>query len=298
MNERDHRKRWFPRFARDATSTRAVDAAHCTDSANSAFARLLREPTLHFFAIAAVILMGQRLMTSDERTIEITPELKADLLRRYQDQLNRPPTSAEAEAFMTAWKLDEALYREAIREEIDRDDATVRNVVVTKMRERLLLQTRMREPTAADLQQYLEQHRNEFEAPLIFEHEYVTFPKAHPKSEQEREKYERQLAAGATPASLGLRSTAANVNRERIEQEFGREVADKIAHLPKGQWQRLETADRLLLLKLLRIHGGLPEPEELHARLLSGWKAAAARKILDAAARGVAERYRFEEPAR
>ena len=77
--------------------------------------RLVREPTLHFFALAAAILLGQRLVAGDPRTIEITPALKADLLRRYQDQLNRPPTSAEAEAFMAAWKADEALYREALR---------------------------------------------------------------------------------------------------------------------------------------------------------------------------------------
>jgi hypothetical protein len=261
-------------------------------------ARLLREPTLHFFLLAAAILLGQRLVTGDPRTIEITPALKADLLRRYQDQLNRPPTGAEADAFMAAWKADEALYREALREGIDRDDPGVRAVLIGKMRERAMLQRRTPEPTEAELQQYLDRHRDEFEAPLIYEHEYVVFPKAESGAKEARTKVERRLQAGATPASLGLRSTAANVSRERIEREFGPDVAQKIIRLPPLQWHELETGDRLLLVKLVRIQGGLPEPQELHARLVAGWKGAMQEKATAEVTRAIAERYRFEDTSK
>jgi hypothetical protein len=260
--------------------------------------RLLREPTLHFFAVAAAALLVQRLVVGDPRTIELTPALKADLLRRYEDQLSRPPTSAEAAAFIAAWKTDEALYREALREGIDRDDPTVRNVLTAKMRDRLLLQTRLREPSEGDLQQYLAQHRDEFEAPLIYEYEYVAFPKREPGAAEQRAKYERQLAAGATPAALGLRSTAANVNRERVEQDFGAEMAEQLRRSLVGQWHEFETADRLLLVRLLGVQGGLPEPEELHARLVAGWKGAMAQKALAEATRAIAARYHFEERPR
>src|SRR3712207_1494009 len=104
--------------------------------------RLLREPTLHFFAIAVLVLVGQRLVIGNPRTVVITPALKADLLRRYHDQLNRAPTRAEADEFMADWKIDEALYREALREGIDRQDPTVRNVLITRMRDRPMLQAR------------------------------------------------------------------------------------------------------------------------------------------------------------
>lgn len=260
-------------------------------------ARLLREPTLHFFVVGALVLLGQRLLEGDPRTIEITPALEADLLRRYRDQLNRPPTSAEAAAFLQAWKADEALYREALLEGIDREDATVRSVLIAKMRERMVLQTRLREPSDAELQQYLERHRNQFEAPLIYEHEYVVFPKARPGAHDERAKSARQLAAGATPASLGLRSTAANVDRARIERELGPGLADQIRQLPVGSWHELETGDRLLLVKLIRIHGGLPEASELRPRLVAGWKAEAAQRAIAQGTRAIAERYRFEEAA-
>jgi hypothetical protein len=259
--------------------------------------RLIREPTLHFFVLAAALLLGHRLVVGDPRTIVMTPVLKADLLRRYHDQLSRAPTSAEADAFLKAWRTDEALYREALREGLDRDDATVRNVLIGKMRERALLRTRLREPTEADLQQYLAGHRAEFDAPLIYEHEYVAFPKAEPQARQKRAQYEGRLAAGATTASLGLHGTVANVDRARIEQEFGTEVADQICRLPSGAWHELETGDRLLLVKMIGVQGGLPEPAVLHARLVAGWQAAMEQQAIAQATRAIADRYRFEEPS-
>ena len=261
-------------------------------------ARLWREPTLHFFVLAAGLLLGHRLLMGDSRTIVLTPALKADLLRRYRDQLNRPLTGEESQEFLAAWKADEALYREALREGIDRDDPTVRSVLIAKMRERVMLRTRTPEPTEAELQQYLAQHRDQFEAPLMYQHEYVLFPKAEPGAEQKRALAERRLAAGATTASLGLRSTAANVTRDRIEQEFGAAVADQICRLPIGQWHELETADRLLLVKMIGIQGGLPPPDLLHARLVAAWKGAVEARATAQATRAIADRYRLEEPSR
>ncbi len=264
----------------------------------SRLARLLREPTVHFFLLAVALLGAQRLVAGNPRTIEITPALKADLLRRYRDQLNQAPTSAQAEAFMTAWKTDEALYREALREGIDRDDPTVRSVLVSKMRDRALLRTRIPEPTEAELQQYLERHRDQFATPVICEHEYVEFAKSDPNAERERAKCESELRTGATPASLGLHSTVANVSRERIEQEFGSEVADKICHLPMEQWQELETNDRLLVVKLSSTHGGLLPPDVLHARLVASVKSEREQKALAQATQEIAKQYRFEEPSK
>ncbi|HTQ02850.1 MAG TPA: peptidylprolyl isomerase [Polyangiaceae bacterium] len=258
-------------------------------------ARLLREPTLHFFALAALLLSVQRLVTGDPRTIVVTPALEADLLRHYQDQIGRAPTSAEASAFMGAWKTDEVLYREALREGLDREDPTVRSVLVAKMRERALLQSRVPEPSDAELGRYFEEHRAQFETPLIYEHEYVAFPKSDADAERERAKVEAELAAGASPASLKLRTTGANVDRTRIEQEFGPSVADAICRLPLGQWRELETNDRLLLVQMIAVRGGLPPPDVLHAELVAAWKGEKERAAVARATQAIAARYRFEE---
>lgn len=272
-------------------STRGADGAN---TKTRTFPRWFREPTLHFFVIAGIVLAIQRSIQGDPRTIELSPALKADLLRRFGDQLNRAPTAGEAEAFMTAWKADEALYREALREGIDRDDATVRGVLIARMRERMLLKARPREPTRAELDEYLAQHRSEFEAPGLYEHEYVVFEKS-PGAEQARAKYHEQLSAGATPAALGLRSTAANVDRERIARDLGQAAAAAIPRLAPGQWQALESDEKLLLVRLIRIQGGLPPPDELRARLSAAWRGERAREVIDEATRAIAAQYRLEE---
>ncbi|HYP98690.1 MAG TPA: peptidylprolyl isomerase [Polyangiaceae bacterium] len=264
----------------------------------SSFSRFLREPTLHFFAVAAVALLVQRAIVGDAETIALTPALKADLLRRFQDQMGRTATPAEAESWIANWKSDEALYREALREKLDRDDPTLRNLLIGKMRERLLLQTPTREPSEAELQQFLEQHRADYEIPMLYEHEYVVFPKQEPGAEQQRAKVEPQLVAGATTASLGLRSTVANVDRARIEQEFGTAVADQIRSLPVGQWREFETSDRWLLVKLNGTRGGLAPAPVLHEQLLAGWKQAEGQKVIEKATEGVVKRYRIEDKSR
>lgn len=268
------------------------------DSAQAKLKRLLREPTLHFFAVAALALAGQKLLTGDARTIELSRALEADLLRRYEDQLNRPPTRAEAEAFIAGWKDDEALYREALHEGLDRDDPTVRNVLIAKLRDRLLLQARIPEPTDAELARYLAQHRSDYEEPQIYEHEYVVLPKATTGAAPDADKYLRELEAGATPASLGLRSTAANVSRERIAQDLGPALAEEIPRLSPGKWQKLDAGERWVLVKLSRVQGGLPEPEALRERLAAGWKSERAREALARATHDIRERYRFEEAPR
>jgi peptidyl-prolyl cis-trans isomerase C len=257
--------------------------------------RLLREPTIHFFIIAAAILLTHRLIVGNPRTIVITPALESDLMRQLHDQLGRPPSKAEADTYMQGWKRNEVLYREALREGIDRNDPTVRSVLIGKMRERVMLQAPVPEPTESDLQEYYKRHQAMFDAPFIYEHEYVIFPKNDPGAEQKRAKYERELKGGATPASLGLRSTAAKVDRARIVQTFGDETAERIIHLPIGQWQELEAPNALLLVKMIDIEGGPPRADVLRKRLVAAWKGAMEQKAFDRATKALVARYHFEE---
>ena len=56
---------------------------------------LLREPALQFFALGALLFLAHRLFVGAPRTVVITPGVKADLSRRYQDANGRPPSDAE-----------------------------------------------------------------------------------------------------------------------------------------------------------------------------------------------------------
>jgi hypothetical protein len=257
--------------------------------------RLLRDPTIHFFILGALIFLVHRVVAGDSRTIVITTALRADLARRFQDQWGRPPSGAELSKDLQGWKCDEALYREALSQGLDREEPMVRTILIDKVRERAALQFPVPEPSEAELDQWLEQHRNLYEAPLVYEHEYIAFPKTGPGAEQQREKYERALKAGATPTSLGLRTVAANVRRERIEQDFGPEVAKRIGALPVGEWQPLENDKTLLLVRMIRIEGGMPSRDVLRDRLVLDRKLALQQKAVEHASQSITARYRFEE---
>jgi hypothetical protein len=261
-------------------------------------ARWLSEPTIHFFIIGAAIFLIHRHIVGDPRTIVISQAIRSDAVRRFQDAWNRRPSDTEIEAELQRWKRDEALYREALREGLDREDPTVRTVLIGKMRDRAALEFPLREPSESDLEQWLAAHRDLYEKPFMYEHEYAVFPNNGPTAEQQRAKYERALKAGATPAALGLRTVAANVTRDRIEQEFGPDLAKRICGLPIGEWQTLENDKSLLLVRMIRIEGGLPSSEELHERLVAGWKGDMQQKAVDRASQAIEARYRFEEQSK
>jgi hypothetical protein len=260
--------------------------------------RLVSEPTIHFFIIGAVIFLAHRLIAGDPRTIIVGPAVRTDLARRFRDRFDRSPSTAEIDTALQSWKLEESLYREALCDGLDREDPMVRTLLINKVRERAALQSPVREPTEAELQQWLAEHRNLYEMPLVYEHEYAVFPKNAPAAEQQRERYERALRAGATPAKLGLRTVAANVRRERIEEEFGAELAKRICSLPVGDWHPLENQNNLVLVRMIRIEGGLPGHVALRDRLVMDWKSTMQQKAVDRAAQAIEARYRFREQSK
>src|SRR5437868_2427476 len=70
--------------------------------------RLLTEPAVHFFALGALLFLAHRLFVGAPRTVVVTPGVKAELSRRYQDANGRPPSDAELRAEVSKWKIDEA----------------------------------------------------------------------------------------------------------------------------------------------------------------------------------------------
>ena len=96
---------------------------------NQRLKRLLREPTVHFFLLGALLFLLHHLIVGAPRTVAVTPGVRAEVARRFKDHNGRPPSDAEVEAALRDWKRDEALYREALRDGLDRDDATIRTVL-------------------------------------------------------------------------------------------------------------------------------------------------------------------------
>ncbi|WP_437602559.1 hypothetical protein WMF28_13190 [Sorangium sp. So ce590] len=256
---------------------------------------MLREPVIHFLFIGALLFLAHRLIAGDPRRIVVGPGLKADVEWHFLDETGRAPTEAELMAALDAWKRDEALYREALREGLDRQDAAVRTLLADRLRARAAQQMAAREPTDAELDAWLAAHRSQYEAPLRYNFELVAFPKSDPAAETQRSKVRLALADGADPRTLGRPIVGGNLTRDKLAAKFGPAVSESICNLPLTTWQALEIEDSLLLVRVNRIDGGLPSREALRPTLAADWVAARKKQAVDDFVESVVARYRFEE---
>jgi len=257
--------------------------------------RLLNEPTIHFFILGALFFLVHRVVVGDPRVIVVSRGLRADLERRLRDQSGRRPTQGEMAAALDGWKRDEALYREALRDLLDRDDPTVRTVLGDKLRALAVQEMPKREPTQADLQGFLAGRREVYETPLRYDFELVAFSKKEASAEAQRLAYQRVLAEGGAAAKLGRSVVSGALAREDLARKFGHVLSEDICNLRIGKWQPLENEASLLLVRLNKIEGGLPPWDVLRPRLTSDWETLMKRQAVDRATEDVVKRYRFEE---
>ncbi len=122
--------------------------------------KLIREPLVHFLALATVlfgigILRGEGTGPATNR-IAITSGAVERLLQGFRMTWQRPPTESEFRGLVEDYLKEEVLYREALEMGLDRDDQIIRR----RMRQKLEFLTadlvESFEPTDADLQAHLE----------------------------------------------------------------------------------------------------------------------------------------------
>ncbi len=256
---------------------------------------LRSEPTVHFLALGAILFLVYHLAVGNPRIVVVTHGVKAELERHFKDANQRTPTPAELAQEIHIWEGQEALYREALRDRLDRNDSTIRALLADRIRARVALGVPRREPSQADLDAWLAARRNLYEEPRRYEYELIAFPKSEPSSARQIERYQRALQAGADPRTLGRPITGAVLDSEALRERLGSDLAARIQGLPPGSWQRLANADALLLARLVSVTGGLPAAEELRRHMLVDWQYADRQLALGRALQSIVNRYRFEE---
>lgn len=263
---------------------------------SSLLRRALQQPVLHFFVLGALLFAVHHVVQGTPNAIVVTPGVKADLARRFQDDQGRPPTAAEAEAALRSWKLEEALFREALRQGLDRNDREVKSLLIEKLRAQALLEVPKRQPTEAELTRFLDTHRSLYETPQRYLLEWLAVDKTKAAARTELGELEARLKAGAEPNGLNRPVFGANLDRATARERLGEKLANDLTTLPPGQWRASESPTELLIFRVKSVSGGLPDPAELHGRLLVDCSAALQAEAATQALEKLAARYRFEEP--
>jgi hypothetical protein len=269
--------------------------ANASSSGRGLLLRLLRDPLLHFFVIGASLFAAQHWVLGDSRTITVTPGVRAELRRRFQDLNRRKPEPAELAKALAQWERDEALFREALRERLERDDPAVRAALIDKMHALAALEVTKREPTQAELDAWLAAHRSNYESPLRYDFELITFSKSERAPQAERERFASALEQGANPPALGRSVTGGNLTEPELKARLEPEVAAAIATLPLGKWHRLETQTSLLLARMIQVSGGLPSADVLRPQLIVDWSFDERQQAIERVLQRTVDRYRVEQ---
>lgn len=243
-------------------------------AAGSRLRRVLREPLLQFLLVGAVLLLAQHFVAPAisggealSRQIELPPAQVDALRASYREVYGREPDAAALRGLAQRWIDDEVLYREALALGLDRGDPIVRRELQQKMRFLLEDTTPVAEPSEAELQQWLDQHREQYAHPaaLSFEQVYVSREGSREGSRGDAAARAAELGAQLQKqpqAYRGLGDVMPGGQQwqaqtpDQISRNFGLAFTQAVKQLPLQQWSAPIASG--LGLHLVRITARVP----------------------------------------
>jgi peptidyl-prolyl cis-trans isomerase C len=239
-------------------SSAMSDAAVTRRSAESAERRpralvypLLREPFLHFLLLGALIFAVSHVMQSERsasaRRIVVDEHLQQRIVAINQTQSGVTPGREQLERLVDEYIDDEAMYREAMRLGLDRDDEIVRRRLIQKMQ--FLQRDLAAAPRPDDiaLSAYYDAHPQLFSSPasvafeqLYFGADHGGWGEAEARARRAHDQLQHVTTSGvplddAFPFQIPLQ----DLTRVEAGRLFGdTPIVDALFSTPEGQWSQ------------------------------------------------------------
>ncbi len=248
--------------------------------------KILKEPLLHFLLLGAVLfVLYQRTagQTSTEPSkIVVTQGQILSMAETFARTWQRPPTAAEWQGLIQDRVREEIYAREALSLGLDRDDTVIRRRLRQKMEFIADDVSAEVEPTAVELDAYLQAHRDAFrvEPRVAFSQVYLN-PGKHGENlaRDAADLLARLQQAGsqADISALGdqslLEQDFSLLSRADVAKQFGEEFAVNLTGVPLGQWQGPISSGfgaHLVFLRQ-RIEGSLPPLADVREIVRREW---------------------------
>ena len=210
--------------------------------------RLLKEPLVHFLALALVVFAVYGVINTSEAEkpdrIVITGPRIEQIAGLFAKAWQRPPTVAELKDLIDDYVKEEILVREALALGLDKDDTVIRRRLRLKMEFLSDAESEALSPTDAELEAYLRANPGKFEIDPM-----IAFRQIYLNPARRRGTLDRDAAtiievllssARADPSALGdstlLPSELPVTSKSSISQIFGREFADALRNATPDQW--------------------------------------------------------------
>lgn len=204
---------------------------------------------MHFLVLGAALFGLYRLLNGADATptqsIVVSEARVEALAENFAKTWMRAPGAAELKGLVDDYVAEEVYYREAVAMGLDRDDTVIRRRLRQKMEFVTDDLAGAVPATDAQLQQYLDAHRDRFLQPPLVSFEQV-FLSPERRGESVVRDAERLLAdlrrqAPGTPVkNVGdatlLPADLESATPQDIENTFGTDFAADVADAPVGQW--------------------------------------------------------------
>jgi hypothetical protein len=267
--------------------------------------RLLRDPLLHFFLIAAGIFA---LYSAIDDSPPVAPAnrlvVSADDARRlistFEATWRRPPTAEELDYMIGQQVREEVYVREALALGLDADDAVIRQRLQMKMVFLTESGAEAIAPDDATLQAHLEANPDRFVVPAQLAFEQILLAEGIGRDEAAR--VAAQLDAGGDPGEAARPSLMPPAFRLAPEQvvdgTFGSGFFDGLAALPVGTWAGpVETGLGSHLVRVTeRREALLPALPEIRDRVERDWRAALSERLREERYEALLSRYEVVRP--
>jgi len=254
----------------------------------------LREPLLHFLLLGAGLFLLYHWVRGGEtdapREIVVTEARAEALAENFAKTWMRPPTALELRGLVDDFVKEEIFYRESVAIGLDRDDTVIRRRLRQKMEFVSEDVAESRQPTEAELQQFLDTHADKFVAAptLTFQQVFLSAEHRGDAARRDAEKLLARLQSGEDPAEAGdptmLPPSMERATPQEIANTFGEAFATGIEAAPLGQWMGpvASTYGLHLVLVASRTPAKQPTLAEIRPIVLREWQAVQRQQVNDA----------------
>jgi hypothetical protein len=198
----------------------------------------------------------------------------AELAAKLETTLGRAASPAELGAAQDQWFEQEALYREALKLGLDKEDVVIREYLAGKLRRVVEARVVGNAPTEAELQSVYQANPARYAQALSYSlsHVFILNPSGQDVSERTKQLL-AQLAAGADPEGLGDHfprgAHFGGLSAAQLEAILDLRLEHILQSSELKKWHTLVGARGTHLVRLDAIAGPELAPADLHAALLA-----------------------------
>ena len=248
--------------------------------------KLLHEPLVHFMLLGVLVFTGFKFFSKNESNppgaIVVTQGKIESLVTGFSRTWQRPPTREELNGLIRDYVREEVCAREAIALGLDKEDTVIRRRLRQKLEfisESVAAQAK---PTDAELQKYLEAHREKFrsERQFTFRQVYLDPQRHGVNLNRDAAQLLIQLQQAGTDSNISVFGDPFLLDQEykrvptgEVSKQFGEKFAVRLGDLPLGQWQGpIESGyGTHLVLVIDRDEGRMPVLNEMRDAVKLEW---------------------------